>query len=134
MRKITAVLTLCDGTPTDDKNRAPLYIPPPPPEEDEEIFSAVERGINFDRYDKIPVEVTGTNAPKMIETFEEAGLTETVAVSVAFFCQRCLFSGKSAACLRARRPLMWKFSRLTSLHDCLVELTLTSWCSIEPQE
>ena len=56
------------------------YIPPPPPEEEEEMFDSLQRGINFSKYDSIPVEVSGENCPKHINSFEEAHMTETIAV------------------------------------------------------
>ena len=33
-----------------------------------ELFSSNVSGINFDKYEDIPVEVTGNDAPKFIET------------------------------------------------------------------
>ena len=50
----------------DGENRPPrsTYIPPPPPEGEEEIFQTIQMGINFSKYDEIPVECTGNNAPK----------------------------------------------------------------------
>ena len=33
-----------------------------------ELFTSVQSGINFDRYEDIPVEATGNDAPKSIET------------------------------------------------------------------
>lgn len=43
--------------------RPPPYIPPPPPDDDEYIFETLLKGINFNKYDEIPVECTGRNAP-----------------------------------------------------------------------
>ena len=56
--------------------RAPvIYIPPPPPEEGSEIFKDTShQGINFQNYENIPVEVTGRDAPKSIDSFQEAKL------------------------------------------------------------
>ena len=55
----------CPNKPPLDPDRPPPYVPPPPPESEEEIFQAqnMERGINFDKYDYIPVEVSGNNKP-----------------------------------------------------------------------
>ena len=36
-----------------------LYIPPAPPEDEETLFATMAVGINFEKYDEIPVEVTG---------------------------------------------------------------------------
>ena len=65
-----------------DKERPPPYVPPAPPEQEEEIFKSIERGINFDNFDKIPVEVTGREAPECIKSFDEAGLYETFLANV----------------------------------------------------
>lgn len=56
-----------------------FYIPPEPTDNEEEIFgSGITSGINFAKYDSIPVQVTGENAPAAIQSFEEAGLRELV--------------------------------------------------------
>jgi probable ATP-dependent RNA helicase DDX4 len=62
-----------------DENKPPrsTYVPPPPPETEEEIFKTVQMGINFAKYNEIPVECTGNNAPKQgIARFEDAELHE----------------------------------------------------------
>jgi hypothetical protein len=38
-----------------DKDRPPPYIPPAPSEDEAEIFKTIHKGINFDKYEKIPV-------------------------------------------------------------------------------
>lgn len=43
-----------------------VYVPPPPPEEESSIFSHYASGINFDKYDDILVDVSGSNPPKAI--------------------------------------------------------------------
>ncbi len=45
-------------------DRPPPYIPPEPSEEEKDIFLSMQKGINFDKYDKIPVECTGRDAPR----------------------------------------------------------------------
>ena len=65
-----------------DKDRPPPYIPPAPSEDEAEIFKTIHKGINFDKYEKIPVEVTGTNCPEKISSFDEAGLYETFLQNV----------------------------------------------------
>ncbi|WAR23006.1 DDX4-like protein [Mya arenaria] len=62
------------GGITLDPERPPPYVPPTPPEDEEEIFKSIMAGINFDNFDKIPVEVTGRDAPPCIGSFDEAGL------------------------------------------------------------
>eukprot|EP00795_Rhopilema_esculentum_P004096 gene4096-20276_t len=56
--------------------RAPvIYIPPPPPENENGIFNdTCHQGINFEKYESIPFEVTGREPPKGINTFDESGL------------------------------------------------------------
>ncbi|XP_056121550.1 probable ATP-dependent RNA helicase DDX4 [Rhinichthys klamathensis goyatoka] len=59
-----------------------VYVPPPPPEEESSIFAQFATGLNFDKYDDIPVEVSGSNTPKAIMTFDEAGLCESLSKNV----------------------------------------------------
>jgi len=47
-----------------------------------ELFTSAQSGINFDRYEDIPVEATGNDAPSGIETFEEASLGEIIASNI----------------------------------------------------
>ncbi len=54
---------LCAGKPKETN-----YIPPAPPEDEDELFKTIEAGINFDKYDKIPVKSTGSNVPKPIDS------------------------------------------------------------------
>jgi superfamily II DNA/RNA helicase len=48
-----------------------------------ELFTAVMSGINFDKYEDIPVEATGTDSPPSIDSFEEANLGEIISSNVA---------------------------------------------------
>ncbi|KAL6472912.1 hypothetical protein MHYP_G00191000 [Metynnis hypsauchen] len=60
-----------------------VYVPPPPPEEESSIFAHYETGINFDKYDDILVDVSGSSSPQAIMTFEEAGLCESLSRNVS---------------------------------------------------
>ncbi|CAG5120279.1 unnamed protein product [Candidula unifasciata] len=62
-----------------DKNGKPQeYIPPAPSDKEEDIFSgAVQKGTNFDKYDDIPVEVSGRDQCGLIYSFEDANLHPT---------------------------------------------------------
>lgn len=60
------------------KPREGPYIPPAPSDKEEDIFSgAVQRGINFDKYDDIPVEVSGRGQCGFINSFDEADFFPT---------------------------------------------------------
>ncbi|XP_037823764.1 ATP-dependent RNA helicase vasa [Lucilia sericata] len=69
-----------DGGEGDEpKKPREFYIPPEPTDNEEEIFgTGITSGINFSKYDSIPVKVTGENAPASIQTFEEANLRDIV--------------------------------------------------------
>lgn len=43
-----------------------------------ELFSGGSSGINFGRYEDIPVEATGTHVPAPIQSFEEVELTPVI--------------------------------------------------------
>ena len=53
-------------------------LPPDPSENEEEMSRSIERGIICDKYDKIPVEVTGKEAITPIQSFEEANLGKSL--------------------------------------------------------
>ena len=61
------------------------YVPPEPSESEEEMFHSIERGINFDKYDEIPVEVTGKGKESItpIQKFEQVGLRPKLQENVA---------------------------------------------------
>jgi len=55
------------------------------PEYELELFGKTKEqptGIEFDRYDKIPVEVSGNNVPSAIKTFETSGLHERILKNI----------------------------------------------------
>ena len=66
------------------KSPAPVtYIPPDLPENADLLFENVPHsGINFEKYDEIPVEVTGVNPPPPIQSFEQAGMYEQCAANI----------------------------------------------------
>ena len=53
------------------------YIPPALPDDEASMFEdTCHEGINFQKYEHIPVEVTGRDPVKGVNTFEEANLHE----------------------------------------------------------
>ena len=50
-----------------------IYVPPPEASEDSLFELGIACGINFEKFDKIPVKVSGENAPSPIPTFESMG-------------------------------------------------------------
>nr|ADD81191.1 vasa [Euthynnus affinis] len=68
----------------DDSDRPKItYVPPTLPEDEDTIFSHYESGINFDKYDDIMVDVSGTNPPQAVMTFDEAALCESLRKNVS---------------------------------------------------
>lgn len=69
-----------DGDFNDEKPRE-FYIPTEMDESD--IFgSGISSGINFSKYDNIPVKVTGENLPESIIRFEDSGLSKFLLENV----------------------------------------------------
>ncbi|KAK9523732.1 hypothetical protein VZT92_017634 [Zoarces viviparus] len=68
---------------TDGERPRVTYIPPTPTEDEDSIFAHYEKGINFDKYDDILVEVSGLNAPQAVVTFDEAALCESLRKNVS---------------------------------------------------
>ena len=58
------------------------YIPPAPSEDEDQMFKSITKGINFDKYDAIPVEATGENVPGHTDRFEDADLHPTVKENI----------------------------------------------------
>ncbi|KAM9828706.1 ATP-dependent RNA helicase DDX3X-like isoform X1 [Syngnathus typhle] len=48
-----------------------------------ELFSASNTGINFEKYDDIPVEATGQNCPHHIESFQDIDMGEIIMGNIA---------------------------------------------------
>ena len=47
-----------------------------------DIFRRITKGINFDNFDKIQVEISGRDAPTCIKTFDGAGIHGVVLANV----------------------------------------------------
>ncbi|KAM6985159.1 putative ATP-dependent RNA helicase DDX4 [Aplochiton taeniatus] len=69
----------------DGENAGPkvTYVPPALSEEEDAIFAHYKSGINFDKYDNILVDVSGSNPPKAIMTFAEAALCDSLNRNVS---------------------------------------------------
>ena len=65
---------------------SPPSLPPPsflpPLSLSSELFGDVNTGINFDRYEDIPVEATGEGCPRNITNFEECKFEEIVRENI----------------------------------------------------
>uniref|UniRef100_A0A2I3SY43 RNA helicase n=1 Tax=Pan troglodytes TaxID=9598 RepID=A0A2I3SY43_PANTR len=64
----------CDKSDEDDWSK-PL---PPSERLEQELFSGGNTGINFEKYDDIPVEATGSNCPPHIENFGDIDMGEII--------------------------------------------------------
>ncbi|XP_035145830.3 ATP-dependent RNA helicase DDX3X isoform X1 [Callithrix jacchus] len=64
----------CDKSDEDDWSK-PL---PPSERLERELFSGGNTGINFEKYDDIPVEATGSNCPPHIENFSDIDMGEII--------------------------------------------------------
>lgn len=66
-----------------EQKQREFYIPPEPTDNEDEIFnSGISSGINFSKYDNIPVRVSGENAPPPLQLFENAGLRDIIMNNV----------------------------------------------------
>ncbi|XP_049449322.1 LOW QUALITY PROTEIN: DEAD-box helicase 3 X-linked a [Epinephelus fuscoguttatus] len=63
-----------------DDSREEDWSKPTAPNErlEHELFSASNTGINFEKYDDIPVEATGSNCPPHIESFHDVDMGEII--------------------------------------------------------
>lgn len=57
-------------------------IEPQNQEQEKELFGSGHTGINFEKYEDIPVEATGDNCPLNIENFDEVGFTDIIKLNV----------------------------------------------------
>ena len=73
-----------------------------------ELFSSNQSGINFDKYEDIPVEVTGNDAPKSIDAFEEADLGEIMNfnIELAKYTKPTPVQKSSIPIVKGKRDLM----------------------------
>lgn len=73
-----------------------------------ELFTSVKSGINFDKYEDIPVEATGNNAPKHIESFEEANLGEIIIsnIQLARYAKPTPVQKHAIPIIKGKRDLM----------------------------
>uniref|UniRef100_A0A8C1LRP0 RNA helicase n=1 Tax=Cyprinus carpio TaxID=7962 RepID=A0A8C1LRP0_CYPCA len=68
----------------DSKNDEDWSKPLPPNERVEhELFSGSNTGINFEKYDDIPVEATGQNCPPHIESFHDVDMGEIIMGNIS---------------------------------------------------
>ncbi|XP_076353196.1 LOW QUALITY PROTEIN: uncharacterized protein LOC143248595 [Tachypleus tridentatus] len=90
------------------KPREAPYIPPEPTENENELFDGVPQGINFARYEEIPVKLSGSNAPRPVNNFEDVGFRETIMKNI----RRCKYDKPTPVqkyampIVKAKRDLM----------------------------
>ncbi|XP_050449023.1 ATP-dependent RNA helicase vasa [Cataglyphis hispanica] len=63
-----------EGNNEDEPKKREIYIPPEQPNDDSLFGNDVSVGINFDKYDDIEVKVSGENAPRPMQSFNQSGL------------------------------------------------------------
>lgn len=62
----------------DGKPKPPIYRPADLDENDESLYDQISAGINFSKYEKIQVKVTGEEAPGPIRTFDDIITSDTL--------------------------------------------------------
>ncbi|KXS17338.1 DEAD-domain-containing protein [Gonapodya prolifera JEL478] len=62
--------------PNDEAQAGRAWVKPRNPREEKDLFGSanMNTGINFDKYDDIPVEASGTDVPGPIATFDDSGM------------------------------------------------------------
>ncbi|XP_044139545.1 ATP-dependent RNA helicase DDX3X isoform X1 [Bufo gargarizans] len=70
---------------TDERNEEDDWSKPLAPNDrvEQELFSGSNTGINFEKYDDIPVEATGSNCPPHIESFHDVNMGEIIMGNIA---------------------------------------------------
>ena len=85
-----------------------IYVPPPEASEDSLFELGIACGINFEKFDKIPVKVSGENAPSPIPTFESMGLREYLLGNIkkSGYLKPTPIQKTAIPCIMANRDLM----------------------------
>jgi len=85
-----------------------IYVPPPEASEDSLFELGIACGINFEKFDKIPVKVSGENAPSPIPTFESMGLREHLMGNIkkSGYLKPTPIQKTAIPCIMANRDLM----------------------------
>merc|ERR1712156_1270522 len=85
-----------------------IYVPPPEASEDSLFELGIACGINFEKFDKIPVKVSGENAPSPIPTFESMGLREHLLGNIkkSGYLKPTPIQKTAIPCIMANRDLM----------------------------
>merc|ERR1719288_651793 len=85
-----------------------IYVPPPEASEDSLFELGIACGINFEKFDKIPVKVSGENAPSPIPTFESMGLREHLLGNIkkSGYQKPTPIQKTAIPCIMAKRDLM----------------------------
>ncbi|KTG47365.1 hypothetical protein cypCar_00025075, partial [Cyprinus carpio] len=73
-----------------------------------ELFSGSNTGINFEKYDDIPVEATGTNSPGHIESFHDVDMGEIIMsnISLTRYTRPTPVQKYAIPIIKAKRDLM----------------------------
>ncbi|XP_051563900.1 putative ATP-dependent RNA helicase an3 isoform X4 [Myxocyprinus asiaticus] len=83
---------------------------PMPPNErlEHELFAGSNTGINFEKYDDIPVEATGTNCPGHIESFHDVDMGEIIMGNIALtrYTRPTPVQKHAIPIIKAKRDLM----------------------------
>ncbi|XP_059356202.1 DEAD-box helicase 3 X-linked a isoform X8 [Carassius carassius] len=75
---------------------------------EQELFSGGNTGINFEKYDDIPVEATGTNSPGHIESFHDVDMGEIIMsnISLTRYTRPTPVQKYAIPIIKAKRDLM----------------------------
>ncbi|XP_026860985.2 DEAD-box helicase 3 X-linked a isoform X3 [Electrophorus electricus] len=83
---------------------------PTPPNErlEHELFSGSNTGINFEKYDDIPVEATGSNCPGPIENFHDVDMGEIIMgnINLSRYTRPTPVQKHAIPIIKAKRDLM----------------------------